>query len=202
VWVLTPSGQNCTVVDEQAVVRFVRLQQKARRSGKQANHVKVLDQKLRADPQIAVDVAEVVAQAAREPAWQEQLMHALLNLPPSAFERLCQRLLRESGFTQVRVTGRSGDGGIDGVGLVQLGGLLSFPVLFQCKRYRGSVGAGAIRDFRGAMTGRADRGMEKAGPTAGPQIDQPAYDFSDYTTEELEQLERIDAAVEARRRLQ
>ena len=67
--------------------------------------------------------------------------------------------MRESGFVQVKVTGRSGDGGIDGVGIVQLGGLLGFPILFQCKRYRGSVGAGAIRDFRGAMIGRADRGL-------------------------------------------
>ena len=86
-------------------------------------------------------------------------MATLYALPPDAFERLTQRLLRESGFVQVKVTGRSGDGGIDGVGIVQLGGLLGFPILFQCKRYRGSVGAGAIRDFRGAMIGRADRGL-------------------------------------------
>jgi len=75
------------------------------------------------------------------------------------FERLCQRLLRESGFVEVRVTGRSGDGGIDGVGIVRLGGLLGFPILFQCKRYRGSVSPSVIRDFRGAMIGRADRGL-------------------------------------------
>lgn len=68
-------------------------------------------------------------------------------------------LLRESGFTRVTVTGRSGDGGIDGTGIVQIGGLLSFPVLFQCKRYSGSVGAGAVRDFRGAMVGRTDHGL-------------------------------------------
>ncbi len=59
----------------------------------------------------------------------------------------------------MRVTGQSGDGGIDGVGIVRLGGLLSFPILFQCKRYQGSVSAGTIRDFRGAMIGRADRGL-------------------------------------------
>ncbi len=159
VWVLTPSGQNCKDVDESTVVRFMRMQRKARSIGKHADDANAPDQKIQADPGLDVDTAEVVAQTAQEFAWQEQLMHALLNLAPSAFERLCQRLLRESGFTQVRVTGRSGDGGIDGVGLVQLGGLLSFPVLFQCKRYRGSVGAGVIRDFRGAMIGRADRGL-------------------------------------------
>jgi len=103
-------------------------------------------------------VAEV-AEAVLEETWREELLTKLLNLSPDAFERLCQRLLRESGFVEVRVTGRSGDGGIDGVGIVRLGGLLGFPVLFQCKRYRGSVSPSAIRDFRGAMIGRADRGL-------------------------------------------
>jgi restriction system protein len=82
----------------------------------------------------------------------------LRALDPSAFERLCQRLLRESGFTKVEVTGRSGDGGIDGVGVLKIG-LLSFHVLFQSKRYTGSVVPGEIRDFRGAMVGRVDKGL-------------------------------------------
>ena len=68
-------------------------------------------------------------------------------------------MLRESGFVQVEVTGRTGDGGIDGKGIVKVGGLLSFHVLFQCKKYQGSVSAGAIRDFRGALIGRADKGL-------------------------------------------
>ena len=100
-----------------------------------------------------------VAEAVLEQTWREELLTTLFNLKSDAFERLCQRVLRESGFTQVKVTGRSGDGGIDGVGLVRLGGLLSFPVLFQCKRYRGVVGPSTIRDFRGAMVGQADRGL-------------------------------------------
>lgn len=70
-----------------------------------------------------------------------------------------KRMLRESGFVQVEVTGRSGDGGIDRKGIVKVGGLLSFHVLFQCKKYQGSVAAGAIRDFRGALVGRADKGL-------------------------------------------
>lgn len=57
------------------------------------------------------------------------------------------------------VTGRSGDGGIDGIGILQLNGMLSFRVLFQCKRYSGSIGAPMLRDFRGAMQGRADKGV-------------------------------------------
>jgi restriction system protein len=94
-----------------------------------------------------------------ELAWHQQLHKTLLTLEPSAFERLVQRLLRESGFIQVQVTGKSGDGGIDGVGIARINGFLSFHVLFQCKRYQGSVTAGQIRDFRGAMQGRTDKGL-------------------------------------------
>jgi restriction system protein len=67
--------------------------------------------------------------------------------------------LRESGFTHVDVTGRTGDGGIDGSGTLQLNPLVSFKVLFQCKKYKGSVSSSQIRDFRGAMAGRADKGI-------------------------------------------
>lgn len=90
--------------------------------------------------------------------WRDALLAKLRAMDPSAFERLSQRLLRESGFVKVEVTGRSGDGGIDGTGILQLS-LMSFHVLFQCKRYAGSVGSGAVRDFRGAMMGRTDKGL-------------------------------------------
>ena len=93
-----------------------------------------------------------------EPDWQEQVLSALSKIKPDAFERLCQRVLRESGFTRVEVTGRSGDGGIDGIGILRVN-LVSFHVFFQCKRWKGSVGASVVRDFRGAMVGRADKGL-------------------------------------------
>ena len=88
-----------------------------------------------------------------------ELMNIIQALPPSGFERLCQRLLRESGFEKVTVTGRSGDGGLDGLGILQVNPLVSFKVLFQSKRYAGSVGPDKVRDFRGAMQGRADKGI-------------------------------------------
>ena len=91
--------------------------------------------------------------------WRGELLNTLQNMPPDAFERLCQRLLRESGFIEVEVTGRSGDGGIDGYGIIRLAGMISFTVLFQCKRYSGSVGPNAVRDFQGAMAGRAEKGV-------------------------------------------
>ena len=92
-------------------------------------------------------------------AWSGQLLSLLQSMPPDAFERLCQRLLRESGFIEVEVTGRTGDGGIDGRGMIRLNGLVSFPVVFQCKRYTGFVTPSQVRDFRGAMAGRADKGL-------------------------------------------
>jgi restriction system protein len=91
-------------------------------------------------------------------AWSDALLKKMQSIPPDAFERLCQRLLRESGFTKVEVKGKSGDGGIDGVGVLRVN-LISFQVLFQCKRYKGSVGSDVVRDFRGAMQGRADKGL-------------------------------------------
>ncbi len=90
--------------------------------------------------------------------WEDELLEILRQMNPDAFERLSQRLLRESGFTKVEVTGRSGDGGIDGRGVLRIN-LISFHVQYQCKRYAGAVGASAIRDFRGAMVGRADKGL-------------------------------------------
>jgi restriction system protein len=91
--------------------------------------------------------------------YREELLALLLSLPPAGFERLSQRLLRESGFVQVAVTGRSGDGGIDGYGTLQVNPLVSFKVIFQCKRYSKAVSAPQVRDFRGAMQGRADKGI-------------------------------------------
>jgi restriction system protein len=97
-------------------------------------------------------------EANQEVSWQEELLDCVMRLAPDAFERLSQRLLREAGFVNTQVTGRSGDGGIDGLGVYRLS-LVSFPVFFQCKRYVGSVGASAVRDFRGAMAGRGDKGL-------------------------------------------
>jgi restriction system protein len=138
VWALTPKGRQLGRVNPRAVRRFVQ------RQSKKAQVV------LEKDSLEEVDV---------EQSWRDELLNILLNMEPSAFERLVQRLLRESGFIQVEVTGRTGDGGIDGKGIMRLGGLLSFHVIFQCKRYKGSVTVSQVRDFRGAMVGRADKGL-------------------------------------------
>ncbi len=91
--------------------------------------------------------------------WQDELLNTIKSIEPDQFERLCQRLLRELGFANVTVEGRSGDGGIDGRGILKVGVVISFHVVFQCKRYQGSVGSPTIRDFRGAMSGRTEKGL-------------------------------------------
>ncbi|MEO8972474.1 MAG: restriction endonuclease [Ktedonobacteraceae bacterium] len=149
IWVLTQKGRDIGEVDPRQVMRSNVISRKNKES-------KVVYNNISTPANIkAVEIAETVL----EESWRKDLLEKLINLSPAAFERLSQRLLRESGFVEVKVTGRSGDGGIDGVGIIRLGGLLGFPVLFQCKRYQGSVSTGVVRDFRGAMIGRSDRGL-------------------------------------------
>ena len=105
-----------------------------------------------ADPDLAGDASEETED------WREELLQALLNMAPADFEHLAKRLLRAAGFINATVMGGSGDGGIDGMGVYRIS-LVSFPVYFQCKRYKGSVGPEKVRDFRGAMQGRGDKGL-------------------------------------------
>lgn len=103
---------------------------------------------------------KIEAELESEDDWKKRINEIIVkHLSAPAFERLIQRMLREKGFTQVIVTGRSGDGGIDGRGIAKINGILSFHIVFQCKRYTGSVSAKEIRDFRGAMVGRTDKGL-------------------------------------------
>jgi len=143
VWSLTDAGRAILEEDEAAVIRlyddFLRLR---KRSTPERSSTRDDDQEISDDA----------------PTWQEQLLEGLLDLEPDRFERLSRRLLLEAGFASVTVTGRSGDGGIDGTGIFRQS-LVSFPVFFQCKKYRGSVGPGAVRDFRGAMVGRGNHGL-------------------------------------------
>lgn len=92
-------------------------------------------------------------------SWRKKLHDVISNMDPYGFERLSQRLLRECGFTQVEVTKKSGDGGIDGTGKLRINGIFSFNIAFQCKRYHGVVGAGEIRDFRGSLTTNIEKGV-------------------------------------------
>lgn len=140
VWALTLKGRS-EVVDPVKIVKQVQSQQLN------------IDQTKKSGVEIEALKEEVNA------PWEEVLLTSVKSMAPPAFERLCQRLLRECGFTHVEVTGKSGDEGIDGRGIMKFGDLLSFHVFFQCKRYAGQVSAGAMRDFRGAMVDRGDKGL-------------------------------------------
>lgn len=145
VWALTQLAKEKEIVNQQEVVKTVRAIDKKKPSNKKKKD------------QVELENDDTPEEAQE---WKEELYHILTkDIEPDAFERLTQRLLRESGFVQVEVTGRTGDGGIDGKGIAKIHGFMSFHVIFQCKRYQGTVSAGAIRDFRGAMVGRADKGL-------------------------------------------
>lgn len=146
IWSLTKLAK------EEKTVFPLEVVKKVRDSGKiESKQKKTKDNKIELNDD---DIPEEVQ------GWQEELYHILTkDITSDAFERLTKRILRESGFVQVEVTGRSGDGGIDGKGIAKIHGFMSFHVIFQCKKYQGSVSAGDIRDFRGAMVGRADKGL-------------------------------------------
>jgi restriction system protein len=136
VWSLTEQGERISPEELRLVPKKVRWARRAKDQATESQAVALGD----------------------EPDWQQRALAAIAEIAPSAFERLAQRILRESGFTRVEVTGHSGDGGIDGLGVLRVN-LVSFHVLFQCKRWKGSVGSSVVRDFRGAMVGRADKGL-------------------------------------------
>ena len=136
VWALTEKGRKISKVDPKEV----------------AKKVKALDKK---DEEISVNSDETNEDILKQ-TWQEKAIETILKIEPKQFERLCQRMLRELGFNNVEVTGRTNDGG---KGILKIGGVLSFHIVFQCKRYKNSVQPSVVRDFRGAMMGRADKGL-------------------------------------------
>jgi restriction system protein len=145
VWHLNPAGRAMSEQELRSLWGRIVAQQKSRR-------------KLKSDTELPRNKARNEQQGIPEVHWKERLLDIVMAMDAKAFERLCQRLLRESGFIRVEINGRSGDGGVDGVGVLRVN-LLSFHVLFQCKKWKGSVGAPIVRDFRGAMVGRADKGL-------------------------------------------
>jgi restriction system protein len=151
VWTLTPKGLQ-TQLDAKSA-REIFLEQVRKRAVIRKPSVAAVDSTPDSN-----DKPEDTPQA-DEDASLESFLRVLKSLSPNGFERLSMRLLREAGFERVSVTGRSNDGGIDGVGVLQLNDLVSFNVVFQCKKWEGSVPPKEIRDLRGAMAGRAEKGI-------------------------------------------
>jgi len=149
IWAITEAGRGISTEEEvrKRVSEWRRQDTVARRKGVKTKHGEG-DSSASSCAQTNDD----------EQDWVDELLENIRSIKPEAFERLCQRILREAGFIKVEVTGRSGDGGIDGTGILRVN-LLSFHIRFQCKRYTGSVSASEIRNFRGALVGRADKGL-------------------------------------------
>jgi restriction system protein len=158
VWVLTERGRKATEQEIEALRVELRSNSSMRRkSGISIDRAQDLN--IDHDSDSDVDAPAEAIDEFADDDWQNELLKILKDMQPDAFERLSRLLLLNLGFSQVKVVGRSGDGGIDLIGIVKVNNVLSFKVLVQCKRYKETVGPGDIRNFRGAMQGRTDKGM-------------------------------------------
>ncbi len=155
VWSIRPDYIAVEFLDEKKIVRTVTEENASRRAKKDTDSV-IIDMNSPENDDPSDDFLEFPEELK---PWRERLAEVLQNMDPYGFEHLAQRVLRECGFTQVEVTKKSGDGGIDGTGKLRINGIFSFNVAFQCKRYKGVVGAGEIRDFRGSLTTNIEKGV-------------------------------------------
>jgi restriction system protein len=147
IWALSSKGESTTLTDEQSREIFLKWVDIHRKAKQDKTEKKIIEELEENEPD------EIQA------ANKMDLLQVLQNLTPEGFEKICQRLLRESGFEKVVVTGQSHDGGIDGYGTLEMNPFVSFKVLFQCKRYKGTVSRAQVGDFRNAMIGRAEKGI-------------------------------------------
>jgi len=153
VWSLTEKGLATSTITEDEALRLFNVQHSLHKRAQPFPS----DSKATADSEDEGEDDRAVAESSDN--YKEQLLNILKKLPPEGFERICQRLLRESGFERVTVTGGPHDRGIDGIGVLQINSFVSFKVLFQCKRYAGSVSRDEVATFRNSMLGRSDKGI-------------------------------------------
>ncbi len=153
VWRLTKKGRNSKLFSDDEANEFVLKMHRLHRQRLGDNVSDAAKDEAEEEDDDSSDVAR------EEPRYKTQLLERIRALSPKGFEQLSQRLLRESGFEEVDVTGRPGDGGIDGIGVLRVNAFVAFKVLFQCKRYSGVVAANDVCNFHGAMQGRADKGI-------------------------------------------
>lgn len=144
VWSITPAFSNKDNVDGEYI------EKNCRKANSNTSTEEITEKQME---EAGVEIPEEIK------PWRKKLRNVLVNMNPYSFEKLTQRLLRECGFDDVRVTKKSGDGGIDGTGRLKINGIFSFNIAFQCKRYQGSVGAPDIRDFRGSLTTDIEKGV-------------------------------------------
>jgi restriction system protein len=146
-WKLTEKGKNTHLTPEESRAIFLKWVEVNQKIRKDKTKTEIIEDQEEEGP----DKVEVSAET--------NLLSVLKSLSPSGFENVCKELLREHGFQNVEVTGKSHDGGIDGFGVLELNPFVSFKVIFQCKRYEGAVSRAQVGDFRNAMLGRAEKGI-------------------------------------------
>lgn len=146
-WALSKKGEGTTLTYDDARAIFLKWVDIHRKTRLAKSEEQIIEEQEITEPE---DI---------QPKNKYDLLQVLQSLSPSGFERVCQRLLYESGFEKVVVTGHSHDGGIDGYGTLEINPFVSFKVLFQCKRYVGTVTRAQVGDFRNAMIGRAEKGI-------------------------------------------
>ncbi len=145
VWRLTQEGNQTSLTTDQAkalVQKIVKEYQDSRKAKESSAPVK------------NEDVAIV-----EDEEHSEDLLDTLKVMSPKGFERICKRLLTEIGIHDIQITGGAGDQGIDGIGRIRLNDVVNFNIVFQCKRYKETVSPALVRDFRGSMQGRAEKGL-------------------------------------------
>lgn len=152
IWSIMPDYAAAEKLEDKKIIRHLNDQKRK----KKISNVDPANPELPQDNDPSNDDVEYPDEAK---PWRARLSEILQTMDPFGFERLTQRVLRECGFTQVEVTKKAGDGGIDGTGKLKINGIFSFNVAFQCKRYKGAVGAPEVRDFRGSLTTDIEKGV-------------------------------------------
>jgi len=145
VWRLTTAGIEADL-DEHGVYRLFKAVQKRHKQEK-------------ADKANNDSDTDYDDESTEDEEHSQALLKLIQGLSPQGFEKLCKRLLTEIGIRDITITGGANDKGIDGIGIVQLNDVVSLNIVFQCKRYQDSITPHHVRDFRGAMQGRAEKGL-------------------------------------------
>ena len=144
VWKLTEKGYEAVLSDDSIYEIFKKVQK--------------ISQKTK-EPKNQEELTEIDETIVDDEAHGETILSILKSLSSGGFEKLCKRLLTEVGVHDVQITGGTGDQGIDGTGVVKVNDVVGFNIIFQCKRYKDAVAPHHVRDFRGTMQGRADKGI-------------------------------------------
>ncbi|WP_200874850.1 restriction endonuclease [Desulfonatronum thiodismutans] len=164
IWTLTERGKKTRLTEAEGrdiFKKWVNIHTQRRKAKEQgASCASETQEDISAKPPEAECDDPLVGQGDAPTEMEEvKLLDVLRRMTPKGFEKFCKYLLRVYGFEKVEVTPDGKDGGVDGYGVLQLNPFVSFKVIFQCKRYTGTVSRAQVGDLRNAMLGRADKGI-------------------------------------------